>query len=320
MTNQRLVEHLIAPGQSLESSDTATVVLFGEALVDIFPQMRVWGGAPLNVARHLHGFGRQSLLVTCLGLDALGDELLQAITALGMQTSGIQRTEDYPTGRVEIEIGAGGHRFTIVEDQAYDYIGGESARAALGAVQPKLIYFGSLAQRSEISRTTLQGLLEDRSTLKFFDINLRSPWYARNNLERSLEYADILKLNDDELAVIAGMFDLPGQHLESRLSALLSRYRLMQIILTRGEEGAWLLTDDGTLLKVGRAGSTGTVVDTVGAGDAFSAVCIEGQMRGWPLQMTLEKANTFASAICGIRGALPEQRDFYQHHLDAWTP
>lgn len=320
MANPRLAEQRTAPDRHVEPRRRATVALFGEALADIFPERRVWGGAPLNVARHLHAFGLPSLLITSLGLDTLGDELLHAIAASGMKTSGIQRTSGYPTGRVEVALGPGGHRFTILADQAYDHIDGKSARAALDAAQPQLLYFGSLAQRGQVSRTTLQGLLQEQAMVKFFDINLRSPWYERATLEHSLDCADILKLNHHELELIAKSFGLPERHPESRLTALMHRFRLSSIILTRGEDGAWLLTDNGTLHRAERSNFTATVVDTVGAGDAFSAVCILGLIRGWPFPKILEKANAFASAICGIRGALPVDPEFYQRHRDTWTP
>lgn len=301
------------------SSSKPAVVLFGEALVDMFPHLRVWGGAPLNVARHLHAFGEHSILITCLGLDPLGDDLFQFITDSGMQTSGIQRTDQYPTGRVEIDDIEGTHRFTILPDQAYDHIDGETARSVLRSSSPALMYFGSLAQRNAESRNTLLSLLEDGDAVKFFDINLRTPWYEKGILEHSLHNTDILKLNSDELDLIAEMFGLPDRQTEGRLEALINNYQLSHIVLTRGEKGSWLMNGDGRLYEIGMTTVSGAVVDTVGAGDAFSAVVILGIMRGWPLRQSLEKANEFAAAICSIRGALPVDRRFYQQNRKAWT-
>ncbi len=296
------------------------VALFGEALADIFPHQRVWGGAPLNVARHLHRFGAQPLFVTCLGSDDLGDELFQAIAESGMATSAIQRSDRYPTGRVEIDLADGAHRFTIPGEQAYDHIDGHLATAVTGPFQPRVVYFGTLAQRCAASRDALGEILSLCPALTFCDINLRSPWYRKDTLEHSLQRTDILKLNHEELDLLAEMFTLAADHPEDQLARLMDDFGLQQIVLTRGEEGAWLLTADGHLTKVDSPPLATPLVDTVGAGDAFCAVYILGILEGWPPSQTLARANHFAAAVCGIRGALPADDELHEQYRRLWTP
>lgn len=297
-----------------------TVAVFGEVLADIFPDQSVLGGAPLNVARHLQAFGLQPLLISRIGQDALGERLLAATRAYSMDVSGIQQDNIHPTGQVQVVMTDDGHRFEICDEQAYDYIDTQAANSALQC-QAQLMYFGTLAQRHAVSRQTLYALLENNSGLRFLDINLRPPWIEQATIAQALANADIVKMNDDELATITHMLQLPGHDAQAHAMALLQTYRLQAVVITAGEQGAWQLSQDGTILRASAQPSEdmaiATIIDTVGAGDAFSAVYILGLLSLWPAEKILTRANQFAAALCGVRGGVPAD-SFYLPFLQQW--
>lgn len=296
----------------------ATVALFGEVLADVFPGRSVLGGAPFNVARHLKAFGLNPVLISRTGDDALREALLETMAACGMETRGVQLDPSHPTGQVRIHLENGTHRFEILPEQAYDHIDADEALSVARSIQPALIYFGSLAQRHAVSRKALRRLLDDSSVPTFFDVNLRAPWYDMAILGSSLQQADTVKLNDEELVVLAQLFSLPGDALSTRAQGLMQAYTIDQLLVTCGAQGARLVTRDGGDVRVSPTGAPVAVVDTVGAGDGFSAVFILGKLQGWPLEQTLARAHAFAAAICTLRGAIPEQADFYEPFLNGW--
>ncbi|MDD2721426.1 MAG: carbohydrate kinase [Gallionella sp.] len=294
------------------------VLLFGEVLADRFPDRTVLGGAPFNVARHLKAFGQQPILITRVGNDELRDEILRVMNEAGMETLGVQCNNSYPTGQVNVHIEDGAHRFEILPMQAYDFIHPGVARMAALSVEPVLVYFGTLAQRHDISRRALKGLLRSTSAVRFLDINLRSPWYDQPGLERSLKQAAIVKLNDAELVELTAMFGLQGGDDLACIRDLMARFDLEQVMVTCGEKGAWHVGREGSRIVVGVAEPVDILVDTVGAGDGFAAVCILGALLGWQIEGTLRRANAFASALCGIRGAIPKDVGFYQKFTEEW--
>jgi len=296
----------------------APVVLFGEVLADIFPDRAVLGGAPFNVARHLQAFGQYPVLISRLGHDALREEVLDMMSQYGMDTLGIQCGNTYPTGRVQVHMQDGQHQFEILPQQAYDFIHPAVVRMAVLSVHPKLVYFGTLAQRNEISRRALKTLLRSTDALKFLDINLRTPWYDEKTIRQSLHCADIIKLNIDELAVLAKMFKLHETEPLRQVRVLMNQFELKQAVVTCGEAGAWQVNQNGRKAEADVKYSLSKPVDTVGAGDGFSAVFILGTLLHWPMVTTLERANAFASSICGIRGAIPDQADFYLPFIHQW--
>jgi fructokinase len=307
------------PDPSISSRRSgATVALFGEVLADVFPDRSVLGGAPFNVARHLKAFGLNPVLITRTGNDALRDELLATMAASGMETMGVQCDQHRPTGQVNVHFDAGSHRFEILPEQAYDHIHATVARMVALSIHPQLVYFGTLAQRHAASRSALKMLLNSISVPTFFDVNLRVPWYDAQILRRSLRQADTVKLNDEEMAILADLFALPGDTLAGHARAFMQTFDIGQVLVTCGAEGAWLVQRDGEEVSVKPPERAIEVVDTVGAGDGFSAVFILGKLRGWPLAQTLARAHEFAAAICTIRGAAPAHADFYQPFLQAW--
>lgn len=290
--------------------------------MDVFPDRTVLGGAPFNVACHLRAFGLDPVLVTRTGSDTFHDRIIDVMEHKGMDTVGVQRDPRHPTGQVAVHMKPdGSHQFEILDYQAYDFIDPVLARLIGLNVRPKLMYYGTLAQRHEISRRALSSLLESACTPRMLDLNLRKPWYDTQTLKRSMERADIVKMNETELATLARTLRLRINDEKEQAAELIRRFKLDCLLVTRGEQGAWLLDKQGKLASTipdGRAAAV-KVQDTVGAGDAFSAVFIVGRLLGWPATETMERAALFASAICGIRGAVPQDDNFYNEFLQAWN-
>jgi fructokinase len=307
---------------AMRSTDNAfqpadqTVIAFGETLVDQFRDRNVLGGAPFNVACHLGALGAHPVLVTRAGKDALGDQLLQAMNERGLDLRGVQRDPGRPTGRVKVTETARGHTFDILSDQAYDHIHASLARMVGLSLHPQMVYFGTLSQRGD-SRRALRELLGTVDACAFLDVNLRDPWVDADTLRWSLQQAHVVKLNEDELIRIGDLFSLDGATPRARAAVLVSGFDLQRVVVTRGPEGAWTLDSAGRIESV--AGTPlDQIVDTVGAGDGFAAVFMLGMLRGWPLVEQLARADAFARALCGIRGAVPATPDFYRPFIRDW--
>ncbi|MDR3393056.1 MAG: carbohydrate kinase [Sulfuriferula sp.] len=296
---------------------SGTVALFGEMLVDVFPDRYVLGGAPFNVARHLQAFGLHPVLITRTGNDALRDDLIAAMINFGMDTRGVQSDPIHPTGQVMVHMNNGDHRFEIMPGQAYDFIHASITRMIALAAQPELVYFGTLAQRHPISRQALSSLLNTVKAPRMLDINLREPWYDVQTLRRSLAQADILKLNNDELQHIARLLHLGDTDELGQASTLMAQFGLQNVLVTRGKAGAWLLDENGRIASV-PGGASIRIADTVGAGDGFAAVFILGMFKNWSAEQVLLRADGFARALCGIPGAIPHDDAFYDPFRKAW--
>ena len=303
-----------------------TTLVFGEALVDDFAGEQVVGGAPFNVARHLAAFMAPVLVISRVGADRNGDAIRAEFERFAMSQAGLQRDAIEETGRVLVERTPKGHRFVIVPNQAYDYIAREEALAALGGVTPGALYFGTLAQRGERSRGTLRALLSGTSATRFLDVNLRDGQVDERAIADSLHAADIAKVNEDELQALfqtwfqLGPNDPPMARDETRSAcrALLQMFGLQALIVTLGHRGSVYFGLDGLTIDTRDTPAPPFVIDAVGAGDAFSAIFLLGRARGWPLELTLARANEFAGAICAIPGAVPRDLGFYDKWMTRW--
>jgi fructokinase len=295
------------------------VALFGEVLADIFPDQSVLGGAPFNVARHLRAFGLNPVLISRTGNDTLRQQLIEEMHRLEMLTTGIQEDERYPTGQVQVSMHAHGHQFHILPDQAYDHICPALTAQTLAETRPRLAYFGTLAQRCTDSRQAAAHFVSHCDCPLLLDINLRAPWYDLEIIETSFQAASLVKLNEEELATIAALLQPGHQDACSQAQALQERFHLDTLIVTCGAQGSWLLDAHGTKITVKPALSSLPIIDTVGAGDAYTAVFILGWLSGWETLTTLERASAFASAICSIRGAAPADTHFYHPFQSAWN-
>jgi fructokinase len=228
----------------------------------------------------------------------------------GMDTAGVQSDSAHPTGRVNITLSASSHSFEILPDQAYDYID-ETALPPLP--EKALFYHGSLAARSRVSARTLALLRRRYSTRRLIDVNLRSPWWQQRQALELIDGAWLAKLNDEELQLLVP----EGDNEVSRMRRLIRDAGLQLLLVTRGAAGAELLLAGDDSFRV-EPDAVADVVDTVGAGDALTSVLMAGVLQGWPYRQTLERAQTFASAIVGRRGATVTEADFYQDFVNAW--
>ncbi len=295
-----------------------TVAIFGEVLADIFPDDTVLGGAPYNVARHIRAFQHKPVLISRVGNDALKDELMLELETLDIDASGIQLDPIFPTGQVLVHMENGSHSFEIKANQAYDHIHAGMTHLTTLATKPDLAYFGTLAQRDVESRLALDTFLSDAKCQRFLDINLRAPWYDKHMIRRSLLRTEIVKINEDELKTVTDMFDKNINNDQSRADYLMKKFDLKFLFVTCGEKGAWSLNNQGDKTTVETPPLEGKLVDTVGAGDAFAAICILGLLYNWPMDEMLTRAGKFASAVRTIRGAAPANSDFYKPYIESW--
>ena len=286
-------------------------VIYGEVLFDIFPDgSTVLGGAPFNVAWHLQAFGRNPLFISRVGNDSLGRDIRNSMQEWGMDTSGLQLDSSRPTGTVEVRIKGGEPEFEILNDCAYDNIEVES----IPSIEAALLYHGTLILRNKISAATFSRLRDRIQSPLFLDVNLRAPWWTKNTLDDSMHGADIVKLNEDELAILGPA----SGELKTGAKQLLEEYEIEQLIVTRGEHGAIVLEASGSVFEIRPGARAPKVIDTVGAGDAFSSTAILGKLLGWPVRETMERAQQFASAVVGIRGAVVKDMNFYQPFIKDW--
>ena len=287
-------------------------VIFGEVLYDCFPDGEVvLGGAPFNVAWHLQGLGLSPLFISRVGDDPLGHRVRDVMERRGMDTSGLQLDSAHPTGKVNISFSGSSHSFDIIPEQAYDYIADD---ALPPLPENALFYHGSLAARSPVSARTLSLLCSQLGDNRLVDVNLRAPWWQRENVLALLDGARLVKLNDEELLQLS-----PGASDDvARMRQLIDAAGLQLLVLTRGADGAELMTGTGEVYRVAPEAVT-RVVDTVGAGDALTSVLVLGLQYGWSYSVTLERSQAFASAIVGHRGATVEAADFYRPFIEAWN-
>ncbi|MEW7848005.1 PfkB family carbohydrate kinase [Massilia aurea] len=303
-----------------------TTVVFGEALVDDFNNEQIVGGAPFNVARHLSAFMAPCLAITRIGDDRSGHLVRAEFERFAMSDAGLQIDPIEETGRVLVERGPRGHRFTILPHQAYDFIDAAAAGVALAGVQPAMVYFGMLAQRNAQSRAALSAVLAASAAPRFLDLNLRDGQYDEKGVTRSLQAANIVKVNEEELQVLFGWHfqiqpDAPAlsaDEVRASCQALLKMFSLDALIVTLGHRGAVYFGRDGNVITQHDTPAPPFVIDTVGAGDAFAAIFLLGAARGWALDVTLARANEFAGAICAIAGAVPRDMGFYDKWMTRW--
>ena len=280
------------------------VVGIGEILWDLLPAGKQLGGAPTNFAYHANALGAHGIVAGCVGDDALGREILQRLDGLRVDRQYVSIHPSAPTGTVEVKLDEKGvPDFIIHRNVAWDLIPASAELMRL-APQADAVCFGSLAQRGEVSRQTIQKFLAAtrKDCLRIFDINLRQSFFTKQVIECSLEASDVLKLNDTELPVITKLLDLPQGEAEG-MEALLRKYSLRMIALTLGAHGSRLHVP-GRVFE--HPGYPAKVVDTVGAGDAFTAAMAIGLLRNREAAQINDKANRLASFVCSQSGATPK--------------
>ncbi|MDE6496981.1 MAG: carbohydrate kinase [Duncaniella sp.] len=280
------------------------VVGMGEALWDVLPEGKKIGGAPANFAYHVSQFGLDSAVVSAVGDDALGAEIIENFNQKGLRH--LIETVPYPTGTVQVEIDqAGIPQYEIKENVAWDNIP-YTARLENLAERTRAVCFGSLAQRNIVSRNTINRFLDampqDDSRLIVFDVNLRQGFFNKDILCNSMTRCNILKINDEELVTVSRMFGYPGIDLQDKCWILLGKYNLKMLILTCGINGSYVFTPGNVSFQ---PTPKVEVADTVGAGDSFTAAFISSILKGLPVAEAHRRAVDTSAYVCTRQGAMP---------------
>jgi fructokinase len=279
------------------------IVGIGEVLWDLLPSGSQLGGAPANFAYHAHALGARTCIVTRVGNDGFGQAILQRFDEQGIADGTVQMDNDAPTGTVTVTLSEHGiPNYTIHENVAWDRL--EVTPVALKAIrEANAICFGSLAQRGELSRISIQRLVSAASAdaLRVFDINLRQKYFSREVIAESLRLANVLKLNDAELPILAELFGLTGST-QQQIKLLAQKFSLQLVALTRGPAGS-LLFQDGQWSDCPSVPIE--IVDTVGAGDAFTAAMVMGLLQKMELDEINYLADEVARYVCSSAGATP---------------
>ncbi len=285
------------------------IVGVGEALWDVLPEGRKIGGAPANFAYHSSQFGYNSRVVSAIGDDKLGEELVAQFDKNGLEH--LIEKVPYATGTVQVELDPNGvPMYDIKEGVAWDNIPFTADVETL-ARETRCVCFGSLAQRSVVSRQTIHSFLEamPEDSYKIFDINLRQGFYTRETITDSMERCNILKINDEELVAISRMFGYPGIDLQDKCWILLAKHKLEMLILTCGVNGSYVFTPGNvSFVETPKV----TVADTVGAGDSFTATFIASILRGDSVQAAHMRAVRVSAYVCTQHGAMPVIPDEYK--------
>jgi len=284
------------------------IVGLGEVLWDVYPDAAYFGGAPANFASHAASLGAESWLASAVGVDELGDRTLDTLRRHGVGSACVARDLKHPTGRVDVTLDSLGRAsYEFADNTAWDHIACSDALDSL-ARRCDAVCFGTLAQRSSRSRDTIQLFVKTTPVraLRMFDVNLRKQFYDAAVIDQSLRLATALKLNEEELPIVARLCGVNESNPRDAMRALMNKYSLRLVALTRGPVGATLIA--GGEESTSPALAT-TVVDTVGAGDAFTAAVVVDCLAGLPLSEVNEHANAVASFVCsqpGAVSALPE--------------
>lgn len=285
------------------------ITAIGEILFDVYPETKNLGGAPLNFLYHVHKLISRGNIISRVGFDILGNKVLNYLKSRGIETKYIQVDHLHPTGVTTVNLdNKKVPSFNIDEERAYDYIEMNDEIYRLINEDTDCLYFGSLAQRSETSKSTIHNLLGGK--IKYFcDLNIRQNFFSKNTITKSLASADVLKLNLDELNLINDLLFNEIFDIDTCVKRVMENFDIELIAITKGAEGSTLFNnkekDDYRI-------TSSAVVDTLGAGDAFAAIFCMGYLRNWDLAKMNSLANEFANQICQIRGALPENDEVYE--------
>jgi len=296
------------------------IVGIGEALFDVFPHAEILGGAPLNTAVSAHQLlapsGGSGVVVSCVGEDEHGEQIKQELTSRGMTADYVQTDAALETGTVKINIHDDGHSFTIAEPSAWDHIT-FTPQVAEVAARCTAVCFGTLAQRNPQSREAIQKFLAAApAAIRLFDVNLRQNYFDRELIEQSCTAATVIKLNDEELPVIAQLLELSptssvetDEQVNTLAASLRQRFDVQAVILTRGERGTVMFTADDRFEAEPVSYSQSTQADGVGAGDACTAGIVVGMIRQWPPKQQLALANHAGAYVATVPGPTPPLPD-----------
>lgn len=281
------------------------IIGLGEVLWDVLPQGKQLGGAPTNFAYHVGQFGFDSKVVSAIGNDQLGAEIIDFMSLRNIDN--YLAISNHPTGTVQVELDTLGiPSYKIKEEAAWDYIPFDSQIKAI-AQNTQAVCFGTLAQRSKTSHQTIHEFLkampEEKNTLKIFDINLRQSFYTKEIIEASLKVCNTLKINDEELVVVNQLFELKGKDIEHTCRSLMDKFNIQTLILTCGAYGSYIFIEQKHSFK---ETPKVNVIDTVGAGDSFTAGFCASILRGMSMLEAHQRAVDISAFVCSNAGAMPK--------------
>ena len=284
------------------------ITAFGEILFDIYANSKSLGGAPLNFIYHINKLTGSGKIISRVGNDELGEEATNFLISKGLLTDAIQIDNEHETGAANITLDENGvPTFNIEQDRAYDFINIDEDNGVEILKEVDCLYFGTLAQRNDVSRKSLQSLL-NKPRKYFCDVNIRQKFYTREILSDSLNAATAVKLNLNELKLLNDLFLEEPFDVQVASKKLMNNFKIELLAVTKGTDGSALFRND----EVDEYKPTNNdVVDTVGAGDAFAAISCIGYLQKWNLRKINKLANEFASQICLINGALPKDDKIY---------
>lgn len=290
------------------------ITSIGEILFDLFPTHKKLGGAPLNFIFHIHKLTGEGNIISRVGKDALGTKAIDEIKFAGLSTDYIQIDRIHPTGIANVTLDeSGSPEFEIDSDRAFDYIEITDEIKELINNDTNCLYFGTLSQRSETSRESIQSLFNNSEIKYFCDLNLRNDFYDEEIISASLNTADFLKVNYNEMKILNEIITQINYNTEKVAFELMERFNISMIAVTRGKEGSTIFENgkryDFTSVDV-------KVKDTTGAGDAFAAMLCLGYLNGLEINLINKFANDFAGEICRIEGAIPKNDRLYENYRE----
>ena len=285
-----------------------TIVGIGEVLWDVLPDGKQLGGAPANFAYISNALGNRGIVLSQVGCDEFGREILDELRTKNLPTENIQIDAEKPTGIVNVKLENGQPTYKIVENVAWDFLDftDDWREIARGC---DAVCFGSLAQRNDVSSTTIRRFVAEtrENCLRIFDVNLRQKYYSDEILRESFDAANVVKLNHEELPLIGEIFEMKGADEIESVRKLREKFALKLICLTRGANGSLLVTEDE---RSENSGVKITVADTIGAGDSFTAAMTHGILRGWKLDEINEFANRVGAFVASNTGAMADFSSF----------
>ncbi|MHB8929022.1 MAG: PfkB family carbohydrate kinase [Melioribacteraceae bacterium] len=291
------------------------ITSIGEILHDVYPEYKKLGGAPFNFIYHVWKLNGQGNFVSKVGDDQNGREILKFLKSKKFDCKNISVDPHYPTGKVNLRLLENKvPQFTISPESAWDYIELTDEIKKLVAKKTDLLYFGTLSQRSFTTRSTIEHLLNEK--IKYFsDLNLRHSFFNEQMISTTFNKCNVIKTNQEELKIITGLLFKREYKIKDAAKRLVDEYNLDLLCITLGEEGAYLFSKDGSNKT---KSSVKKIVDTLGAGDAYSAILCLGYLHGWKIEKINKIANKFAGDICTVEGALPADDSFYDKYKSAF--
>lgn len=286
------------------------VTAVGEILFDVYPGYKKLGGAPFNFIYHVSKLTGHGNFVSRIGDDEQGKEILKIINERGFDAAYIQIDSEHKTGTVQVKLDEKKvPDFKIIENRAYDYIELNDKIEKLVSENTDLLYFGTLAQRNKTSRNTIRNLIK-KAVKRFCDINIRQNFYSPEILSNSLVNSEVVKLNEDELKLVNDLLMQEPFDLKKTAGKVVSKFNLDILCVTLGGDGAYLFSHED---QSHHSVKVDNIVDTVGAGDAYAAMLCIGYLGNFTLEKTNKLATEFAAEMCKIKGAVPENDNFYNN-------